>query len=106
MEMAVLDWYVLIRSNLLHLVRLLRTFIIEGCITVFFGLVTFFILPDFPYAFKQSWLGGDEVRYITLRAKYHTGRNPPDLKFKWSDVRASLKDWKTYTIMMMFWWGG
>ncbi|KAE9404114.1 MFS general substrate transporter [Gymnopus androsaceus JB14] len=81
-------------------------FLIEGCITVFFGLVTFFILPDFPYAFKQSWLGGDEVRYITLRAKYHTGRNPPDLKFKWSDVRASLKDWKTYTIMMMFWWGG
>ncbi|KAI5895711.1 MFS general substrate transporter [Schizophyllum commune H4-8] len=81
-------------------------FLIEGVITVAAGIVGLYVLPDFPYAFKQKWLKPEEARFITLRSKYHAGPNPPDLRFKWSDVRAALKDWKTYTIMSMFWWGG
>ncbi|KAL1759715.1 major facilitator superfamily domain-containing protein [Schizophyllum commune] len=81
-------------------------FLIEGVITVAAGIAGLYVLPDFPYAFKQKWLKPEEARFITLRSKYHAGPNPPDLRFKWSDVRAALKDWKTYTIMSMFWWGG
>ncbi|KAJ7574411.1 major facilitator superfamily domain-containing protein [Mycena floridula] len=81
-------------------------FLIQGAITVAAGLLAHFALSDLPYSFKQSWLGGSELRYIILRARYHAGRTPPDLRFKWADVLAALKDWKVYPIMSMFWFGG
>ena len=46
----------------------------EGVITVAAGIAGLYVLPDFPYAFKQKWLKPEEARFITLRSKYHAGR--------------------------------
>ncbi|WRT67578.1 uncharacterized protein IL334_004550 [Kwoniella shivajii] len=87
-------------------------FLIEGLITVFFGLLSFFLLPPFPHNYevatgtKKSWLTPDEALYAKLRTKYANGPHPPTYVFQWSDVINALKDRKTYLMMMMFWWGG
>ncbi|KAK4686973.1 hypothetical protein P7C73_g3145, partial [Tremellales sp. Uapishka_1] len=85
-------------------------FLIEGLITVFFGLMSYFLLPSFPHQYvssgKQAWLTPDEALYARLRTKYAYGPHAPTYKFQWSDVIKAAKDKKTYLMMMMFWWGG
>ncbi|RDW58152.1 hypothetical protein BP6252_13563 [Coleophoma cylindrospora] len=84
-------------------------FLIEGVITVFAGLCTFFFLPPFPDKYsggKGHWLSSDEAEYARLRVKYANGPDPPTYEFRWSDVVAAAKDRKTYLMMMLFWWGG
>ncbi|KAK6904445.1 hypothetical protein I203_105258 [Kwoniella mangroviensis CBS 8507] len=85
-------------------------FLIEGLITVFFGLASYFMLPPFPHTYKagtkNSWLTPDEAKYARLRTKYANGPHAPTYVFQWKDVLAAAKDRKTYFMMMLFWWGG
>lgn len=84
-------------------------FLIEGVITIFAALCTFFLLPHFPHKYvggKGHWLNGEEAQYARLRVKYASGPNPPTYQFRWTDVTAALKDRKTWFMMMLFWWGG
>jgi len=84
-------------------------FLIEGVITIFGGICTYFFLPHFPHKYvggKGHWLSSEEAEYAKLRIKYANGPNPPTYQFRWKDVRAALKDRKTWLMMMLFWWGG
>ncbi|KAK5690808.1 hypothetical protein LTR97_011969 [Elasticomyces elasticus] len=84
-------------------------FLIEGLITIAAGIACLFFLPHFPHQYtnkRSKWLSSDEMDYARLRIKYVDGPNPPTYVFRWQDVRAALKDRKTYFLMTMFWFGG
>ncbi|KAK9777599.1 putative Major facilitator superfamily (MFS) profile domain-containing protein [Seiridium cardinale] len=85
-------------------------FLIEGCITIFAGLVCLVLLPHFPHQYskdkKSKWLTPEELEYAQLRVQYAAGPDAPTYVFRWSDVSAAAKDKKTYFMMMLFWWGG
>ncbi|CAJ2501973.1 Uu.00g048260.m01.CDS01 [Anthostomella pinea] len=81
-------------------------FIIEGAITVFFGLLGFWLCPDFPWRFESSWFTPEEMRYLKLRVRYKDGPVPPDNSFQWSTFFEAVKDWKTYMIASLLAFGG
>ncbi|KAL7418667.1 hypothetical protein Q5752_006350 [Cryptotrichosporon argae] len=84
-------------------------FLIEGLITVFFGLCSYILLPSFPHQYKadsRSWLTAEEAEYARLRTKYANGPHAPTYQFQWSDVRNAAKDRKTWFMMLLFWFGG
>ncbi|CAK4033748.1 mfs nicotinic acid transporter [Lecanosticta acicola] len=84
-------------------------FLIEGVITIFGGLCCFWLLPHFPYQYKNRasrWLSPSELEWARFRVRYNSIPNAPTDKFHWSDATSALKDRKTYFMMMMFWWGG
>jgi hypothetical protein len=43
----------------------IRLFIIEGSITIFIGICSIFILPDYPH--NTKWLSADERRLAQIR---------------------------------------
>ncbi|KAJ5991221.1 hypothetical protein N7522_011428 [Penicillium canescens] len=85
-------------------------FLIEGCITIFAGLLCLFCLPAFPHQYQAGkstkWLTDKELEYASLRVKYANGPVSSTYTFRWSDVISAAKDRKTYFMMMLFWWGG
>ncbi|KAH9886820.1 putative high-affinity nicotinic acid transporter [Xylariomycetidae sp. FL2044] len=81
-------------------------FIIEGSLTIFFGLLGFWLCPDFPERWSSSWFKPDEMKYLQLRIKYKDGPAPPDYTFKWSTFWEAVKDWKTYFIASLLAFGG
>lgn len=81
-------------------------FIIEGAITMFFGLLGFWLCPDFPEKWSSRWFGKEEMRYLQLRVKYKDGPIPPDDTFRWSIFFEAVKDWKTYFIASLLAFGG
>lgn len=81
-------------------------FIIEGAITMFFGLLGFWLCPDFPEKWGSRWFEKDEMRYLQLRVKYKDGPVPPDDTFHWGALKEAIKDWKTYFIASLLAFGG
>ncbi|KKY37900.1 putative pantothenate transporter [Diaporthe ampelina] len=81
-----------------------RLFLVEGVVTVVFGLIIYFILPDFPPTAK--WLTEKEKAFIQARLPPNAPR-AGEMDFKFSEIISSLKDkrlwlftliWATFTI--------
>ncbi|KKY20010.1 putative high-affinity nicotinic acid [Phaeomoniella chlamydospora] len=81
-------------------------FIIEGIITMFFGLVGFWLCVDFPETWSSRFFRPDEMKFLQLRVKYANGPIAPDDTFKWSAFLEAVKDWKTYFIASLLAFGG
>lgn len=108
MQLAFLFWY--LRNS--ELIQFLRIFLIEGLISVLFGIGTFFLLPDTP-ALSSRWLSEDEARYLVLmnqatrgsnaaRAQ-NTGAEPArKKKFNWKAIKAMLTDQHIYLQAVVF----
>ena len=86
-------------------------FIIEGIISVLFGLSTFFLLPDSP-ALSGRWLTEEEQRFLQLmnQATRGTGASttepatgvPAKKKTNWQAVRAMISDPHIYLQAIVF----
>ena len=81
-------------------------FIIEGALTMFLGLLCFWLLPDFPEKWSSKWFKPEEMRYLQLRVKYKDGPIAPDMTFRWSAFKEAVKDWKVYFSASMLAFGG
>lgn len=69
-------------------------FIIEGLITVAFGLFFLFTFPSFPE--EAKWLTPEEKTYVKARLRADQGDNGADRKMKWADVVAVMSDYKIW----------
>ena len=81
-------------------------FVIEGAVTMFFGLLGFWLCPEFPERWSSNWFKPNEMRYLQLRVKYRDGPIAPDLSFRWSAFIEAVKDWKVYFIASLLAFGG
>jgi hypothetical protein len=70
-------------------------FIIEGSLTIFFGLLGFWLCVDFPESWSSRFFKEDEMKFLQLRVKYQDGPVQPDNTFRWSAFWEAVKDWKT-----------
>ena len=77
-------------------------FIVEGIVSVLFGVASFFLLPDSP-ALSSRWLTPDEQRYLDLihfttrgTAKPTIENTPTTKRFKWATVRQLVTDPRIY----------
>ncbi|KAK0735930.1 major facilitator superfamily domain-containing protein [Schizothecium vesticola] len=69
-------------------------FILEGLITVAFGLFFLFTFPSFPE--EAKWLTPEEKAYVKARLRADQGDNGADRKMKWADVVAVMSDYKIW----------
>ncbi|KAI9263336.1 major facilitator superfamily domain-containing protein [Phascolomyces articulosus] len=68
-------------------------FIIEAIPTIFFGILTYFVLPDYPD--KTSFLNEREREIIVRRIKLDVGA-ATETHFSWYQVLQAFLDWKVY----------
>jgi len=72
-------------------------FLIEGTLTVVIGIVSFWIIVDFPD--DATFLNPLEKYVVTSRLKEDGQHSHRPEKLKWRSVAASFKDWKLYVAM-------
>lgn len=78
----------------------LRVYILEGLMTILWGIVVFFVLPDYPKSPRSNkWLKRREQEYLELRLTDNAPRTS-DPTFSKREVIACLKDPRTYTFMI------
>lgn len=73
-------------------------FIIEGIVTVIFGVMTLFFMIDTP-KHSKGWLSEDERRYLRIQSIIREGSRLSEEeahKFRWSDLFSILTDPKVY----------
>ncbi|EXJ70637.1 uncharacterized protein A1O5_06708 [Cladophialophora psammophila CBS 110553] len=82
-------------------------FIIEGILSVCFGVVSFFLLPDSP-TLSGRWLNADEQRYLHLMHFVTRGVNKPEVessestkRFRWKYFRQLIGDPHIYLQAMI-----
>ncbi|KAK5134254.1 hypothetical protein LTR08_006798 [Meristemomyces frigidus] len=75
-------------------------FILEGCLTVLFGLAFFFVLPDFPE--ESKWLAPDEKAYVAARLRADQGRSARERAITLKDAGNVLKDYKVIVAGFMY----
>ena len=70
--------------------------VLEGIVTVFFGVLCFFALPDSPSLSK--WITDDERKYMDVLAVIKNGGRSSEQteKFKWSLLREIVLDFKIW----------
>ncbi|KAM0354290.1 hypothetical protein ACHAPU_001334 [Fusarium lateritium] len=78
-------------------------FIIEGALTIFLGMVGYWLLVDFPDSKRKTWsfLGARERQWVCDRIARDRGDNeiPP---FKLSKFLRGGADWKVWAYAMIF----
>ncbi|KAL1745038.1 major facilitator superfamily domain-containing protein, partial [Schizophyllum fasciatum] len=74
-------------------------FIIEGAITVLFGVVTWFFVPDFPD--RNNFLTHAETAYVLTRIEEDRGDALPD-SMSWAKTRKHLGDWRIWVYGLMY----
>ncbi|GJJ12926.1 hypothetical protein Clacol_007173 [Clathrus columnatus] len=76
-------------------------FIIEGAITVTIGIITIFVLPNYPH--NTSWLSPEESRLAQVRLAEEAGEADSDGSedSAWSGLKMALKDIKVPLFMIM-----
>jgi hypothetical protein len=79
-------------------VKIDKKFIIEGALTIILGIVSFWIITDFPI--DARFLTPVERQVVISRLRDDGQASSRDETFNWSAVKASLTDWKTYTGMI------
>ncbi|KND92941.1 putative transporter [Tolypocladium ophioglossoides CBS 100239] len=75
-------------------------FIIEGLLTIIIGLVSFFMVHDFPD--EAKFLSKDDRARVLLRLKRDGQHSAEHEDFKIAYFWAALKDWKTYAGMLIY----
>ena len=80
-------------SNRVH------TKIIEGAITICFGIIALFFLPSFPD--QNTFLTREETRLVLQRVEHDRGDSVPDVLTK-EKLLSHLLDWKVWTFGMTF----
>ncbi|RVX72247.1 hypothetical protein B0A52_04451 [Exophiala mesophila] len=75
-------------------------FILEGLATVVVGIVSFWMIHDFPD--EAKFLSEDDRRRVIRRLKADQQSSAEHEEFKLAYLWASLKDWKTYTGMIIY----
>jgi MFS family permease len=75
-------------------------FILEGIATIFVGIISFWVVQDFPD--EAKFLSVDDRRRVIRRLKEDKQSSAEHENFKMAYLWASLKDWKTYTGMIVF----
>jgi nitrate/nitrite transporter NarK len=75
-------------------------FIVEGLITILVGIVSWWVIVDFPS--DATFLTEEEKKIVRLRLEGDGQHGARDEKFKWSEFKASFSDWKTWTGMVMY----
>jgi len=69
-------------------------FILEGIVTLVFGVVFFFTFPSFPE--EATWLSEDERAYVKARLQADQGRNGAERNITFADVVTVMKDYKIW----------
>jgi MFS family permease len=75
-------------------------FILEGLFTIVIGFVSIWMVRDFPD--EAKFLTPEERLRVYYRLKEDQQASADHETFKWTSVKASLTDWKTYTSASMF----
>ncbi|KAI7849057.1 major facilitator superfamily domain-containing protein [Circinella umbellata] len=96
---GILAWAISHMEGLQNLNGWQWIFIIEAIPTVVFGILTYFVLPDFPESTK--FLNEREREIILMRNKRDAGITS-DVHFSWSQVRSTFLDWKVYVYASIF----
>ncbi|KDR75670.1 hypothetical protein GALMADRAFT_140293 [Galerina marginata CBS 339.88] len=74
-------------------------FIIEGAITILFGIIGWFFLPNFPD--QNTFLTKEQTTLILQRVEKDRGDSVPDLLSK-EKVLLHLLDWKIWAVGVMY----
>ncbi|CAK4026936.1 uncharacterized transporter -like [Lecanosticta acicola] len=75
-------------------------FILEGCLTVAFAFLFFFILPNFPE--QATWLNEDEKAYVAARLTADQGQTAAERNITLKDVANVFKDYKIIVAGFMY----
>ena len=75
-------------------------FILEGLVTIFIGIISFWVVQDFPD--EAKFLSIDDRRRVIRRLKEDKQSSAEHEEFKMAYFWASVKDWKTYTGMLIY----
>lgn len=75
-------------------------FILEGLVTILVGIASFWIVQDFPD--EAKFLSIDDRRRVIRRLKADKQSSAEHEEFKMAYFWASVKDWKTYTGMLIY----
>lgn len=93
---GIVSWAILGQSEN-GLARWRQLFLILGCVTAFFGVVVFFVMPASPDTAK--FLSMEERSIAVLRIRENkTGLNNPH--FKWYQCWEALKDARLYLFFL------
>lgn len=87
-------------------------FIIEGVLTILFGVAAFFILPDSP-SLSSKWLSAAEIRYLNFLYDKHRrgtfneevnleGESPRPKSSSWKTLLSVVTDWQIYLQSLIF----
>jgi hypothetical protein len=97
------SWVSYIHSNLYSITQWSCTYtkIIEGAITIGFGIIAWFFLPNFPD--QNVFLTREETRLVLQRVEHDRGDSVPDVLTK-GKLFSHLLDWKVWTFGMKFFW--
>ncbi|RDB25089.1 hypothetical protein Hypma_007609 [Hypsizygus marmoreus] len=74
-------------------------FIIEGAITIAFGVVAWFFISDFPD--KNTFLSPEETAFVLERVEHDRGDSIPDELTK-QKLIEHLLDWKVWVFSLMY----
>ncbi|KEF52881.1 uncharacterized protein A1O9_11299 [Exophiala aquamarina CBS 119918] len=75
-------------------------FILEGLITIVVGLLSVWMVHDFPD--EATFLSADDRVRVYQRLKADQQSSADHESFKWAYVMESLRDWKTYTSALIY----
>lgn len=77
-----------------------RVYLLEGLITILWGIVVFLVLPDYPKSPRSTkWLTPREQEYLELRLTSNAPKTA-DPEFSKHEVLDVLRDPRTYTFMI------
>ncbi|KAK5168130.1 uncharacterized protein LTR77_006698 [Saxophila tyrrhenica] len=76
-------------------------FIIEGLATVVIGIMSYFMIHDFPDQSTRFLTSADHARLIR-RLREDGQASAEHESFRWEYLRACLTDWKTYTSSIIY----
>lgn len=75
-------------------------FILEGLLTFIVGLLSFWFVQDFPD--EARFLSPDDRRRVIRRLRQDKQSSAEHEQFRFRYLWAALRDWKTYTSMVIY----
>ncbi|KAJ2899554.1 putative transporter [Zalerion maritima] len=75
-------------------------FVLEGLLTIVFGVISFWMIQDFPV--DSKFLSHDDKARVLRRLTVDKQHSAHHEEFKWEYLWQSLKDWKMWLGMVIF----
>ena len=75
-------------------------FILEGLLTIVIGVISIWMVHDFPD--EATFLSEEDRLRVYHRLKKDQQSSAEHESFQWAHVMASLRDWKTYTGCLIY----